>query len=498
MWTRERMVGYLRRRLGDRRLIVVANREPYVHEQTPEGIQCAEPDSGLVSALDPILRATGGVWVAHGSGTGDRQASDETGRLRVPPGAEAYSLRRVWLNREEEEGFYYRCCHQGIWPLCHMAFHRPEFHQDAWDAYVRVNEKFAEAVAEEAAGGRCLVLVQNYHFALLPRLLRGRLPGATLCHFWHIPWPSPDVLRSFPWRKQLLDGLLGSDLVLFHLQEHCDSFLAAVRAEEVIQEEGRTRVRPAPISVDHDGISRESLSTEVLQRAEELKERLSLGSRRVLLSVGRFDYTEGVPERIRAFERLLELHPEYRGKIALVEVAVPIRGSLPTYTRFQNEAVSLIEEVNRTYGTSSWRPITVVSEHQSRAALTAFYRLSDVCLVTPLHDGMSLVAKEYISARPDGRGALVLSSHSGAARELRLAILVNPFDVGEMAGAMRHALEMSPVDRERASNGLRAIVRSRNVFRWAGKIFKEASAAGVSATTLEQDHSSHGKTPGTV
>lgn len=503
MWTRKKTVGYLRRRLGDHRLIVVASREPYTHEQTPGEIQCIEPDSGLISALDPILRNTGGTWVAHGSGSGDRQTADDKDRLRVPPGAEAYILRRVWLNRQEQDGFYYRACHQGLWPLCHIAYHRPVFDQDAWEEYVRVNEKFAQAVVEEAGSEKCLVLVQNFHFALVPRLLRDRLPSAIICQFWHLPWPSSDVFRSYPWRRELLKGLLGSDLVSFHLQEHCDSFLESVTREipaevnrglrQVRFGDRTTRVRPNPISVDFEEISREALSQETIQNCEGWKSRLSLGSRRLLLAVGRFDYAEGVPERIRAFGRLLELHPEYRGKIMLLEVAIPIRGTLPTYSRFQSEAIALIEEVNRAFGTAEWRPVTVVSEHQSRTALTALYRLADVCLVTSLHDGMSLVAKEYISARPDGRGALVLSSYSGAARELREAILVNPFDVDNMAIAFRGALEMTPSERESCFRRLRSVVESRNVFWWAGKLLREAFVSRVQVQGIQSTKVSNGE-----
>jgi trehalose 6-phosphate synthase len=492
------MAAYLRKRLDGRRLIVVANREPYAHEQTPDGVRCVEPEGGLVSVLDPVLRSTGGTWVAHGNGSGDRRTSDERGRLTVPPGLGAYTLRRVWLGREEEEGWYHRACHRGIWPLCHAVFHPPEFDEDAWKEYRGVNEKFAQAVVEEAGREDCLILVQNYHFALLPRILRNRLGPSTICSFWHLPWPHPDVFRNCPWKADLLEGMLDSDLVCFHLKEHGDSFLEAARREagaavDPVLGTARvglrpTRVRPDPISVDCEDLTRAATGPETAARVDAWKARLSLGSQRVLLSVGRFDYTEGVPERIRAYARLLELHPEYRGRILLLEVAIPIRGSLPTYTRFQSEAVRLIEEVNRTYGTDSWQPVVVVSEHQPRSQLVALYRLADVCLVTSLHDGMSLVAKEYVSARPDGRGVLVLSQNSGAARELRDAVLVNPFDVAETAGALRHALEMPDDVREERSRKLRSVVESRNVFRWAGKLFKEALTAPETSLASQQDH----------
>jgi trehalose 6-phosphate synthase len=295
----------------------------------------------------------------------------------------------------------------------------------------------------------------------------------------------------------MLRGLLGSDLISFHLEEHCDSFLESVTREtaaevhrglrKVTQAERMTRVRPDPVSVDFEEISRKALSQKSAQDSDEWRARLSLGSQRVLLSVGRFDYAEGVPERVRAFGRLLELHPEYRGKIALLEIAIPIRGSLPTYSRFQSQAVAMIEEVNRTYGTVEWRPVIVLSEHLNLTALIAFYLLADVCLVTSLHEGMSLVAKEYVSARPDGRGALILSTCSGAARELRQAILVNPFDVRELSGAMRHALELSVTDRETMLHKLRAVVKTRNVFRWAGKLFKEALTVQSLPSAFERD-----------
>lgn len=503
MWTRERMDTYVRELLGDRRLILVANREPYIHVFTPDGIRAVEPDSGVVSALDPVMRATGGTWVAHGSGSADRETADDRGRIKVPQGSEAYTLRRVWLNREEEEGYYYGVANQGLWPLCHIAYERPTFEKQSWKQYERVNEKFAEAVADEAGNDKCLVFVQDYHFALLPRYLRRLLPSAILCHFWHIPWPNPEVFRICPWKKEILEGLLGNDLLAFHIQYHCNNFLEAIdrelearidRERQSVTFQGKTTlIRAHPISVDFDGFTQLATSDETARRSEELRKQFALGDRRVLLSVGRIDYTKGIPERIRAYQRLLETHPEYRGKVVLLKIAIPSRSQIPSYSRHQHDVVTLIEEVNRTFGTPEWRPIVVTNEHQNRASLAAFFRLADTCLVTSLHDGMNLVAKEFVAARPDGQGALVLSSYTGAARELTDAVLVNPYAIDETAEGILSALEMSAAERESRMSRMRLVIQSHNVFRWAGKLLKEAVGISTPTPIGQTSHGTHGE-----
>jgi trehalose 6-phosphate synthase len=489
MWSRERLRVLVTDRLAGFRLVAVANREPYIHVRTPSGVTCVQPDSGVVAALDPVMRAAGGTWVAHGSGTADRDTADKKGRLAVPANDPRYTLRRVWLTKEEEQGYYYGFSNEGLWPLCHIAYQRPSFEESDWAHYVRVNEKFADAVVEECGDQRSLVFVQDYHFALLPKLVKQRLPGAIVFQFWHIPWPNPEAFRICPWKQELLDGLLGNDLLAFHIQYHANNFLEAIDRElearidrerfTVTFRGSTTLVRPHPISVDFDAITAQASSPETADLVGALRRRHGLEGVRVLLAAGRLDYTKGVVERLSAFDRLLKRRPDLVEKVALVEIGVPSRTHIRTYQRLQDDLDRLVEEINWRYGTSTWRPVVFIKEHQDPRTLIAFYRLADACLVTSLHDGMNLVAKEFVAARSDGRGVLVLSRFTGAARELTQALLVNPYAVDATAEALAQALSMTPEEEQARMARLRETVRDYNVYKWAGRLLAEAARIEV-------------------
>ncbi len=495
MWTRDRLHALLTDRLSEYRFVCVGNREPYIHLRTPSGLRCTEPDSGVVSALDPVLRATGGTWVAHGSGSGDRDAVDEKGRVRVPPGEDRYWLRRVWLTEEEEEGYYYGLSNEGLWPLCHIAHQRPVFRKEDWKQYVAVNEKFAEAVLDEIGQSRALVFIQDYHFALLPRLIKSRAPNAVVCQFWHIPWPNAESFRICPWKKELLEGLLGNDLLAFHIQHHCNNFLDTVDRElearidrerhSVVLRGSPTLIRPYPISTDFDRVSQEASSPPSAERQAGLRKRFRLGGLRVLLSVGRIDYTKGILERLRALDTLLARRPEWIGKLVLLEIGIPSRTRISRYRFLQEEVEAGVAEINRKYRTGSWKPIHLLRDHQDSATLAAFYRLADACLVTSLHDGMNLVAKEYVAARSDARGVLVLSQFTGAARELGQALVVNPYAVDDLAESLHQALSMSPEEQGTRMEKLRATVREHNVYRWAAKLLGEAARVEPAGTEVQ-------------
>src|SRR5688572_26032445 len=285
-WTKARLEEVARTRLGGAKLIVVANREPYIHRYRDGEIEWVRPAGGLTTALDPVMRACGGVWVAHGSGTADRATADAMGRVRVPPDDPSYTLRRVWLTPEQEEGYYYGFANSTLWPLCHQVYQRPTFDPAHWAAYREVNELFAAAVLEEARGGPAVIFVQDYHFALLPRLLKDARPDLVVAQFWHIPWPNPETFRVCPWAGELLDGLLGNDLLAFHTQNHCNNFLETVdRAVESrvcrerfsVRRDGReTQVRPFPISVDPD-LALEYLGGDWEARAAAVRQKYQLG-----------------------------------------------------------------------------------------------------------------------------------------------------------------------------------------------------------------------------
>ena len=478
-WDKERLMEVARTRLDGTRLIVVANREPFIHIYDGEEIRCIRPASGLATALDPVMRACGGVWVAHGSGDADREVVNENSCIGVPPENPSYTLRRVWLTKEEEQGYYYGMSNETLWPLCHVVYTRPRFASDDWELYRRVNQKFADAVLEEVGPDPAVVFVQDYHFALLPRMLKQVRPDLVLLHFWHIPWPNREVMRICPWQDELLDGLLGNDLLSFHIQYHCNNFLEtvdrAIEAKVDIERFSVTRnghttlVQPHPISIDSDLIASRATSDP---RKEELQIRRNLGlrNRKILVGVDRVDYTKGIPERFRAVDRLLTLHPEMKEQFHLVQVGAPSRVHIGEYRELNENLLALAEEINWRHATNTWKPIIFLNEHYDAEHVYALYRVATACVVSSLHDGMNLVAKEYIAARTDLRGALVLSRFTGAARELTDALLINPYDADGFAEALHQALTMSDEEQQRRMQRMRRHVADQNIYRWAGQL----------------------------
>jgi len=484
-WTAERLSVHVRDKLGNSRLFVVANREPYVHKHQGKSVEAIVPASGLVTALEPILRACDGTWVAHGSGDADRETVDTHDRLRVPPDDPRYTLRRVWLSKEEEEGYYYGFSNEGLWPLCHIAHTRPVFRSSDWEHYERANRRFADAVLKEMEGmDRPVLLAQDYHFALLPRMIKKARPDARVAIFWHIPWPNPEAFGICPWQRELLDGLLGADLIGFHIQSHCTNFLQTVdRALEsridwehfiVNREEHRTRVKPFPISVEfpENPFPAEPGESVYLERVALLRE---LGIEAVFLGVGvdRVDYTKGILERFLAIERLLEKHASYREKFTFLQIGAPSRTRIKRYHDLLGEVEAEAERINWRFQAGKWKPIVFMKRQHSHHEIQRFYRTADLCLVTSLHDGMNLVAKEFVAARQDEQGVLVLSRFTGAARELPDALLVNPYDIEQMGEAIRFALEMNTEERKARMQRMRRVVREHNIYRWASTLIAE-------------------------
>ncbi len=482
-WTRQRLEDMARTRLGEARLVVVANREPYIHTYDGEGVRCVKPASGLTTALDPVMRACGGVWVAHGSGNADRDVSDARGRVAVPPEDPAYTLRRVWLSKEEEQGYYYGFANEALWPLCHAAYTRPRFDRGDWEQYRRVNQKFADAVLDEVDGQPAVVFVQDYHFALLPRLLKDARPDLVVLHFWHIPWPHREVFRICPWQEAILDGLLGNDLLAFHTQSHCNNFLDTVERglEARIHPErcaatrgGKTcYVRPHPISIDPELVASHA-PADAAAEVRRLRKQLRVRDQLLLVGVDRADYTKGLPERFQAVDRLLTLHPEWRGRFCFVQVGAPSRTHIPAYRRLNEELAALVEQINWRHGIGSWWPIHYIHQHYGAEQVTALYRNAAACVVSSLDDGMNLVAKEFVAARADLRGVLVLSQFAGAAQELTDALLINPYAIDEFAETLHRALTMAPEEQERRMRRMRAQVADHNIYRWAGLLLAEA------------------------
>jgi alpha,alpha-trehalose-phosphate synthase [UDP-forming] len=488
LWTAERLAVHIRNQAGSSKIFVVSNREPYMHVRQGREIVCVVPPSGLVTALEPVLRACDGVWVASGSGDADASAVDEFDRLRVPPDDPRYTLRRVWLSEEEESRYYEGFSNEGLWPLCHIAHTRPIFRAADWECYQLVNQRFADALLEEMKDSpEPVVFVQDYHLALLPSLIKKARPDARVAIFWHIPWPNPEAFGICPWQAELLDGLLGADLIGFHIPLHCHNFIATVdRAFEArtdndhltVLRHGHTSViRPYPVSVAFDGAMRPAATWDGETMADErdaarrrLLSEFGVRAETLALGVDRLDYTKGIVERLEAIGQLLEDHPWYRERLTMVQIAAPSRTRIPSYAELRRRVLETVARINARYQTAHWRPIVLIERQCNHEEVSHWYRAADVCLVTSLHDGMNLVAKEFVAARDDEDGVLVLSKFTGAAVELRDALLINPYDVVGVAEAVRAGLEMSREERRDRMERMRRQVMEYNIYMWAAKV----------------------------
>jgi alpha,alpha-trehalose-phosphate synthase [UDP-forming] len=487
LWTAERLHVSLQSKLQDKPLFVVSNREPYMHvfSEKDKSINVIVPASGVVTALEPVLRACNGTWIANGSGSADHEVVDAQDRLRVPPDHPSYTLRRVWLSDEEDKGYYEGFSNEGLWPLCHIAHTRPIFRPEDWLQYQKINRRFADTVLWEMEGTDSpILLAQDYHFALLPRMVKEARPDARVAIFWHIPWPNPEVFGICPWQRELVDGLLGADLIGFQIQTHCNNFLETVdRAVEALTEWDRfavnrqghvTRVRPYPISVAFPETSHVINETPSVG-AERAALCAELGVEASLLGVGvdRVDYTKGILERFRAIERFLELNPAYQQRFTFVQIGAPSRTDIERYKNFLAEVSDEAERINTRFQTSRWRPLVFLKKHHTHEEIARYYKAASFCLVTSLHDGMNLVAKEFVASREDERGVLILSTFAGAAHELSDALLINPYDVSQLAETIHRALEMPEEEQAVRMQRLRHNVRGHNVYRWAAHLLSD-------------------------
>jgi trehalose 6-phosphate synthase len=465
-------------------LIVVSNRQPYSHSYRPDGsIHCPPTAGGVAVALDALMRQRGGVWIAHGSGDADRAVVDERDRIRVPLEQPSYDLRRIWIADEEFGRYYGGFANEGLWPLCHVVDVRPAFRAEDWAAYQRVNDLFAAAIDEELLDTTTPVFIQDYHLALVAERLRARRPQARTALFWHIPWPSPDRLRVCPWRRDVLAGLLANDLLAFQVERDRRNFVMAATEElgaepefdeAVLALEGhRTTVVSVPIGVDYDRIQEIGGNGDLADERARLVREFGLTAPIIGVGVDRLDYTKGIPERLAALDRLLTRRPELRGRLTFVQVGVPSRSELESYSAIESEIDEAVAQVNRRHSVPGGAPPV----HYHKAALridslVVLYRMAHFCVVSSLHDGMNLVAKEFVAARDDHRGVLVLSELAGAAQELRDALIINPYDVDGFAAAMAAAVDMPLEEQARRMRSLRRIVAGRDVFNWASDIIE--------------------------
>lgn len=486
-WTPERLRTILTRHLHGEKIVILANREPYIHQKNAAGeLSVLHPASGLVTALEPVMRACSGVWVGHGSGNADRDTVDAHDRVSVPPGEDSYIIRRVWLTPEEEKGYYYHFANEGLWPLCHIAHTRPRFGAEDFEHYRRVNQKFADAVCSEVDRDDPIILVQDYHFALAPRMIRNRLPRATILTFWHIPWPNAERFGICPFYAELLDGLLGSSIVGFHTQLHCNNFIDSVDrflesridrpAQAIVQGGMRTLVRPYPISIEWPVHWLKDIDSVAICRRSVMQEHGLRPDALIGVGVDRIDYTKGIEERLLAVERLLEIAPELLGRFVFIQIGAPSRTAIERYQQLNDSVVDLVARINHRFGTEDgYRPIVLVRSHQEPPTIFRYLRAADLCYVSSLHDGMNLVAKEFVAARDDERGVLVLSHFTGAASELTEALIVNPYDLEESSAALRAALRMTAAEQQARMRAMRTLVAEFNVYRWAGRMLADAA-----------------------
>ena len=495
MWTSESLHDLVRAKLADAPFIVVSNREPYVHTLVGEEIQCHRPASGVTTGLDPVLQASRGTWIAHGSGNADRLVVDDRNLVAVPPESPRYTLKRVWLTQEEEYGFYDGFSNDALWPLCHIAYTRPIFRETDWQTYQKVNRLFATSVLEEIGDGVAFVFIQDYHFALLSRYLKQRNPSILTAQFWHIPWPNPETFGVCPWQEEVLDGLLGNDLLAFHTPSHYSNFLQTVgrslearvdyEQHQVLRGGHRTAVRDFPISVDFEAINNEAQSYAVEQEVARLKETLGIHDEFIGVGLDRIDYTKGLPERLLALAHLLETHPEYRGHLVFLQMGAISRLRLSSYQSVNEEIDSLVHGINERYGFGEYRPIIYLPDDPPAVTRMAARQMAHFCIVSSLHDGMNLVAKEFVASRFDEDGVLILSPFTGAALELTDALLVNPYATDELARAIHTAMEMPMEERQLRMQRMRSVVQEHNIYKWAADLISEfAEFGGLPAHAL--------------
>lgn len=495
-WTPETLRAILHGELRGQEAIVVSNREPYIHVRQGDTIAIQRPASGLVTAMEPIMRACSGTWIAHGSGSADREVVDQHDRVAVPRERPAYQVRRVWLSAEEEAGYYYGFANEGLWPLCHIAHVRPTFRTADWEQYVKVNRTFARAVVQESKSPDPIVLAQDYHFALLPRMIQEALPAATIITFWHIPWPNPEAFGICPWRDELLDGLLGSSILGFHTQFHCNNFVDTVdrlleaRADRetfTVSYRGKlTAVKRYPISIEWPP-SPALLAKPVEHCRADVRQRHHLPPDHAIgVGIDRLDYTKGIEERLRAVERLLEMQPEWVGKFTFIQIAAPTRAKIEQYQEYEVRVRAMVARINDRFAHAGHPPVVLKVEHHEPQDVYEYYRAAELCLVSSLHDGMNLVAKEFVSSRDDERGVLILSQFTGAARELPEAIIVNPYDTDQCAAALHMALSMPTGEQRARIRLMRGLIQEFNVYRWAGRMLIDAAGMRRRGRLLER------------
>lgn len=484
-WTAERLKEFVKAYLKDQKIFLISNREPYIHSKVKNQISYSVPASGMVTALEPVMEACGGMWLAYGSGNADKETVDAKDKIQVPPDDQKYTLKRIWLTDEEVKGFYVGFSNEALWPLCLMAHTRPIFSRENWEEYCRVNEKFAKSLLEEIKDVQHpIILVQDYHFALLPKIVKVKRPDAQICLFWHIPWPNAERFSICPQRKEILEGMLGADVIGFHTQQYCNNFMDTVGNEMEslinleqfsISKDGHISfIKPFPISI---AFTNSNKFSEAPNREEILK-KFNIKTKYLGLGVDRLDYVKGILERFKGVEFFLDNHPDYKKKFTFLQIAPLSREGVKNYNEYAEAVKKEAERINKKIGVADWQPIVLETKHHTHEELEPLYRLADVCLVTSLHDGMNLVAKEFVAARDDNQGVLILSYFTGASRDLKGATMVNPYSAEQMSEAIYEAIVMPSYEQRRRMKMMRSAVKNYNIYRWSVELIKSVADLG--------------------
>lgn len=484
-WTAERLKEFIKAYLKDRKIFLVSNREPYIHTKIKNEITWSEPASGAVTALEPVMQSCGGMWIARSFGNADKETADENGKLMVPPDDPKYTLKRIWLSDKEIKGHYVGFSNEALWPLCHMAHVRPIFRKEDWREYKKVNGKFAQNLLAEIKNiQNPLILIQDFHFALLPRMIKTSRPDAQICIFWHVPWPSAEAFSICPWRKEILEGMLGADIIGFHTQQYCNNFIDTVGKEieslidldqSSISKEGHiSYIKPFPISIAFS--NDEKQSDEKPDRGTLNK--LNIKTEFIGLGVDRLDYIKGILERFKGIETFLEKYPDYVKKFTFLQIAPLSREEAEKYKEYNELVTKEAERINTKFGVSDWKPIVLEKKFYNHKELDHLYKLANFCLVTSIHDGMNLVAKEFVASRNDEEGVLILSNFTGASRDLKKALMVNPYNSEQTAEAIKTALVMSLSEQHRRMKSMREAIKNYNIYRWSAELIKSVGNLG--------------------
>ena len=479
-WTEQKLKVFVKNILKDRVIFMVSNREPYIHTKKGKNISYYVPASGMVTAIEPIMQACGGMWIAHGSGDADKLTVDKDDKVQVPPDEPKYTLKRIWLTEKEELGYYYGFSNEGLWPLCHIAYTRPTFKKEDWEEYKKINGKFVQNVLAEIKNiERPIVLIQDFHLALVPRMIKNSRPDASVGIFWHIPWPNSESFSVCPWKKEIIDGMLGADLIGFQTQLHCNNFVETVSREieslfdfeqlTITRQDHTSYVKSFPISIAFPNPSK---NRDTNFDSKKLLKSLNVKTKYIGLGVDRLDYTKGILERLKAIEIFLRKYPGYVANFTFIQIAAPSRSKIKQYQKFTEDVEKEVERINNIFRKNGWKPILFFKRYHTRWEIDRLYRLANVCLVTSLHDWMNLVAKEFVAARSDNKGVLLLSQFTGASRELKDALIINPYNGEQTADAIKVGLELSPSEQTKKMRRMREVVKNYNIYRWSAELLK--------------------------